>query len=185
MLRLTLTDEQRKEVETLRRDASMTPAERNRVDMVLLSASGWPVPQIAMHHGVCRATVRRLIKAYTAQGAGALRRQPPGPGKDLARREQVTAALGRLLEQERTWTAAQLAEALGEERITLSPRQTRKYLAVMGARWRRTVRSLTHKQNPARVAAAATTLATLKKRVPLAPSNSRSSMRAASAPASQ
>ena len=86
-----------------------------------------------------------------------MRHQPPGPGPDLPWRQRVQAALDRLLAQERTWTAAQLAEALRGHGIALSARQTRRYLRHVAA-WRRTQRVLTHKQDPARVAEAKQTL---------------------------
>jgi hypothetical protein len=107
--------------------------------------------------------------------------QRPGPPPDTARREQVTAALDRLLDQPRTWTAAQLAQALRAHRIGFSTRQTRRYLQGMGAKWRRTVRSLRHKQDPAKVERAKSVLAMLGKGRPRGYSSASSSMSAASA----
>jgi transposase len=185
MLRVTLTPEQAEAVRALRRDGSLAPAERDRVEMVLLSAEGWSPPRIAAHLGYCAATVRTVLRGFPETGVAGLRRRRPGPPQDLARRERVTAALDRLLDQERTWTATQAAEALGAAGIALSARQTRKYLRGMGARWRRTVPTLAHKQDPARVARAERTLATLKKRPPTAASGSATSTSAASAPASR
>jgi hypothetical protein len=95
----------------------------------------------------------------------------------------VTAALDRLLGQDRTWTAAQLAEVLATEGIELSTRQTRKYLKWMDARWRRTVTTLKHKQDPARVDQAERTLATLKKSQPRVAYVWGTSTNATSAPA--
>ena len=82
----------------------------------------------------------------------------------MPRRERVEAALRELLEQERTWTAPQLADALGERGLALSTRQVRRYLTGPGlrARWRRTKRTLDHRADPARVAAAAAELETRK-----------------------
>jgi transposase len=184
MLRVTLSTEQAEAVRALRRDASLSPAERDRVEMVLLSAEGWSPPKIAGHLGYCSATVRTVLVNFPPTGLDGLRRKRPGPPKDLVRRAQVTAVLDRLLEQDRTWTAAQLAEALATEGIELSPRQTRKYLKWMDARWRRTVTTLKHKQEPARVEQAARTLATLKKSPPRAAYVWATSTSAASAPAS-
>jgi transposase len=166
MIRVLLSPEQEEAVRTLRRDRSLSPAERDRVEMVLLSAEGWSPPKIAEHLGYCAATVRTVLVGFPTTGVDGLRRKRPGPPKDLARREQVTVALDRLLGQDRTWTAAQLAEALAGEGIHLSVRQTRKYLKWMDARWRRTVTTLAHKQDPVRVAQAERTLTTLKKRRP-------------------
>ncbi len=185
MIRVSLSPEQAEAVRALRRDESLSPAERDRVEMVLLSAEGWSPPRIAAHLGYCAATVRTVLTGFSETGIDGLRRKRPGPPKDVARRERVTAALDRLLGQERTWTAAQVAAALGEEGIALSARQTRKYLRGMGARWRRTVPTLAHKQDPARVERAERTLATLKKRPPPAASAWGTSTSAASAPASR
>jgi hypothetical protein len=99
---------------------------------------------------------------FGAEGLAAVRRQHPGPAPDLARRAQVTAALERRLAEDRTWTAAQLAQALHEDDIQLSARQLRRYLPRV-AGWRRVARSLHHKQDPARVATAKEELAEFKK----------------------
>jgi transposase len=162
MLRITLNSDQRAAVEALRRDPTLSPAERDRVEMLLLSAAGWPVAQIAAHFGCCLATVRRRLHHFTAEGTTAVRRQHPGPAPDLARRTQVTAALERRLAEDRTWTAAQLADALHDDDIHLSARQWRRDLPRV-AGWRRVARSLHHKQDPVRVAAAKAELAELKR----------------------
>lgn len=185
MINLTLTPEQRDAVQALRHDRTLRPAERDRVEMVLLSAAGWSPPRISRHLGCHPATVRQTLKRFATDGAAALRWRQPGPPKDAARRQQVCGALDRLLDADRTWTAAQLAEALRAEGITLSTRQTRKYLKLLGARWRRTVPTLKHKQDPTRVAQAGRVLANLKKSPPPARSAWRTSTSAASAPASR
>ena len=164
MIRLRLSDPERAAVQALRRDRMLAPIERDRVEMVLLSDTGWPPPQIATHLGYHAVTVRAVLKRFQQAGAASLRRGRPGPPPDMARRAQVTAALDQLLGQDRTWTAAQLATALRDHGITLSTRQTRKYLGRMGARWRRTARTLRHKQDPERVAQATAELAALKKK---------------------
>src|SRR3712207_3225360 len=185
MIRVTLTEPERTAVQALRRDATLRPAERDRVEMVLLSAAGWPVPALAQHLGYCAATVRTVLRQFTPSDLTTLRRRRPGPPKDWARATQVTAALNRRLDEPRTWTARQLAAALPEEGIRLSTRQTRKYLKRLGANWRRTARTLKHKQDPAQVEQAKRKLPHLEKRGPRAGSNSPIWTSAASAPASQ
>ncbi len=172
-------------MQALRRDGSLSPAERDRVEMVCLADAGWGAPAIAAHLGYNPVTVRRLLKRFPDTGAAGLRRKPPGPPPNAARREQVEAALNALLDRDRTWTAAQLAAALAEEcGITLSPRQTRKYLSRIAA-WRRTVRTLRHKQDPATVERAKAVLASLKKKPPPVASGSSTSTSAVSRPASR
>ncbi len=162
MIRVTLTDAERTAMQGLRRDPTLRPAERDRVEIVLRSAAGWTVPAIAQHLGYCAATVRTVLKQFTPSDLTTLRRRP-GPPKDWARAAHVTAALNRRLDEPRTWTARQLAAALQEEGIRLSTRQTRKYLKRLGANWRRTARTLRHKQNPAQVEQAPGKLAHLEK----------------------
>jgi putative transposase len=181
MLRLTLTPDQRAAAQAARRDPTLTPLERDRVEMILLSAAGWHPPAIAEQLDYHAVTVRHALKAYQAQGLAGLWHQRPGPPPDTARREQVTAALDRLLDEPRPWTAAQLAQALRADGIPLSTRQTRRYLQGMGAKWRRTVRSLRHKQDPTRVERAKAQLAMLGKGRRRGSSSASTSMSAASA----
>jgi putative transposase len=163
MLRLHLTSDQRKIVCALRRDATLQPVERDRVEMLLLAAEGWSPPRVAHYLGCHPATVRQVIKRFAAVGTAAVPRRRPGPPPNFGRRQQVTTALQRLLDQPRTWTAAQLAAALRQDGIALSSRQTRKYLKLLDARWQRTATTLKHKQNPERAAQAGRILAHLKK----------------------
>ncbi len=185
MLRLRLTPDEQAAVQALRRDASLSPPARDRVEMVCLADAGWAAPAIAAHVGYNPVTVRRLLRRFPESGVAGLRRRPPGPLPDTARREQVEAALHALLDRDRTWTAAQLAVALGEEfGIALSARQTRKYLGRIAA-WRCTVRTLRLKQNPAKVERAKDVLTSLKKRPGSTASASCISTSVASAPASR
>lgn len=163
MLYVQLTSEGRDAVSALRRDPSLSLSDRDRVEMVLLSEQDWSVPQIASHLGYCQATVRRLFKQFNEEGVGALRHKPPGPPKDTDRTQAVQTALTTLLSLERTWNATQLAHALKEQGIHLSLRQVRRYLRGI-ASWRRTLRTLKHKQDPEKLVHAQKTLATLKKK---------------------
>ncbi len=160
MLRIKFTDEQARQLAVWRRDPSLKPAERDRVEMLALSASGWTVARIAAHLGCSLETVRRLFRRFPTEGWEVVRHEAPGPAADVERRRQVEAALEALLRQERTWTAGQLAEALAQYDIELSTRQVRRYLGGI-ALWRRTKRTLRHKQSPERVARAKGTLALL------------------------
>ncbi len=184
MRRTTLSDEARAALQAARHDSGWSPRERDRVAIVLLSAAGWSPPRIAAHFGCSVKPVRAALDQYAATGLEGLRRRRPGPAPDVARRTAVTTALTALLAQDRTWTAAQLATALGEQDIRLSTRQTRKYLAGLAA-WRRTVRTLAHKQDPVRVARAERQLAVLQKQGARDGSRSAISTAAVSAPASR
>jgi transposase len=179
MRRTTLTDEQRAELQAARHEARLRPYQRDRVEMLLLSAAGWSPPRIASFLACSSKTARQLLDRFASEGMVALRRKRPGPLPTGVRREQITALLRDLLAQDRTWTAGQLTAALGEQGIRLGTRQVRRYLRGMEARYKRTVRTLAHKQDPARVATATQTLGALKKGRKRAASRSPISMNAA------
>lgn len=164
MLHITLTPDDRAALGQLRQHAKTPVVVRARCQMLLLSADGWSPPRIAAHLAYHPHTIRAVLRRFQERGLVGVHPDPPGPPPDTGRRTQVLAALDRLLDQDRTWTAAQLAAALNAQGLALSTRQTRRYLGQLGARWRRTIRTLRHKQDPVKVARAQRTLAALKKR---------------------
>jgi putative transposase len=131
--------------------------------MVLLSAAGWSAPAIARHVGHHPHTVRSALKGFRDRGTAAFHPDKPGPEPDHQRRTVVTAKLTGLLGQERTWTSQQLADALAPD-IHIGRRQTRRYLALLKAGYRRTAQTVGHKQDPAKVARAELVLSSLKKK---------------------
>src|SRR5713226_7667076 len=106
MYRVSFSDSDRQAVQALRHDPTITLAERDRVEMLLLSDAGWSAPRIAAHLGACAKTVRLVVRRFAQAGVASIRRKRPGPPPDTAHRAALTQALTALLEQERTWTAA-------------------------------------------------------------------------------
>ena len=162
MLRTSLTDSQRSELQALRR-TDLPAVTRDRLEMVLMSAAGWSPPKIAEHLGRHPHTVRSALRGFAARGAEALYPDAPGPDPDHNRRATVTGKLSELLGQERTWTARQLADALGPD-IGIGHRQTRRYLALLKAGYRRTAQTVGHKQDSNKVERARRTFDALKKK---------------------
>jgi hypothetical protein len=162
MLRTTLTDAQRAKLQALRR-TDLPAVARDRLEMVLMSAAGWSPPRIADHLGRHPHTVRSALKGFAARGAAAFYPDAPGPDPDHGRRAAVTGRLSDLLAEDRTWTARQLADALGPD-VGIGHRQTRRYLALLKAGYRRTAQTVGHRQDPKKVARAERTLDGLKKK---------------------
>src|SRR5262244_984647 len=106
MIRTTLTEAQRTELQTLRR-TDLPAVARDRLEMVLLSAAGWSPPRIGQHLGRHPHTVRAALKGFAARGTKALYPEKPGPEPDHARRAVVTDQLAQLLGQDRSWTCRQ------------------------------------------------------------------------------
>jgi transposase len=163
MLHTSLSDSQRSELQALRR-TDLSAVSRDRLEMVLMSAAGWSAPKIAGHLSRHPHTVRAAIKGFAARGTAAFYPDAPGPDPDHDRRAQVTRKLSELLGQDRTWTARQLADALGPD-IGIGHRQTRRYLALLKAGYRRTAQTVGHKQDPNEVQRARHTFDSLKKKL--------------------
>lgn len=162
MLRIHLTDSQRSELQALRR-SDLPAVARDRLEMVFLSDAGWSPPRIAGHLGRHPHTVRAALTGFAGRGAKAFYPDAPGPDPDHARRAAVTGKLAELLGQDRTWTARQLADALGPE-VGIGHRQTLRYLAALKAGYRRTAQTVGHKQDPEKVRRAERVLDSVKKK---------------------
>ncbi len=163
MLHIQLDDATRTELQALRQ-TPLLPRSRDRLEMLFLSDAGWSPPRIAAHLGCDAQTVRTTLHGFQRRGRAALFPAPPGPPPDVVRRNTLLDKLRALLGQERTWTGAQLAEALRADGIPLGGRQVRRYLRLLKAGYRRTASTLEHKQNPAKVQHAKGVLGNLKKK---------------------
>jgi transposase len=163
MIHIRLDQSTRDELQDLRR-GDLPARARDRLEMVCLSDTGWPPARIAGHLGYGYRTVLRVLHDFGRRGAAALFPRRRGPAPDTARREQITGLLRDLVGQDRTWTAAQLSEALHARGVAIGPRQVRRYLRHLRAGYRRTASSVRHKQDPARVARAEAVLGNLRAR---------------------
>jgi transposase len=163
MIHIQLDDATRTELQALRR-TDLSPTARDRLEMVLLSDTGWSAPRIAAHLGCHPHTARKALRLFQQHGSAGFARRRPGPPPDQARRDRITGLVAELLGQERTWTSAQLAQALRPHGIDLGTRQVRRYLKLLKAGYRRTASTLKHKQDPAKVERAKAVLGGLKKK---------------------
>src|SRR5262245_46348171 len=161
MIHIQLDDASRAELQSLRRTALAT-AVRDRVEMLFLADAGWSAPRIAAHLGYDPQTVRKILHGWQQHGRAILFPARPGPAPETARRDNILGQLTDLLSQERTWTSAQLAEALRPHGFTLGGRQVRRYLHQLKAGYRRTASTLEHKQEPAKLERAKTVLGNVK-----------------------
>jgi len=160
MIHIQLDPTTRDDLQQMRR-RDLPAKVRDRLEMVLLADAGWAPARIAEHLGYGYRTALNVLNGFRDRGRDALLPRPRGPAPDHARRDQVTGRLRALLGQDRTWTSAQLAEALRDQGVILSPRQVRRYLRGMRSRYRRTATTVKHKQDPAQAARAGAVLGNL------------------------
>jgi transposase len=165
MYRMTLTDEQRRELRARTRQSGLAPSTRDRLEMVRLSDAGWSVPRIARHLGQHEQTVRAWIKAFLSGGFDALPNKPRGGKQSALTAAMLETVRAEVTTGERTWTAAQLADWIAEQHgVRLSADRLRRHLHRAKISWQRTSRTLRHKQDPAEVAERQAVLDDLAKR---------------------
>jgi transposase len=164
MYRVSLTEEQRQQLHRRIRLPHLPARTRERLEMVRLSDTGWSVPRIAVHLQQHEQTVRRWIKTYLSDGFDALADQPH-TGQQSAITPDILAEVRTWLEKgERTWNAVQIAEEVAKRYgLRRSPRQWRQLLRRETLSYKRTRRTLRHKQKPQEVAAKRADLETLEK----------------------
>ena len=153
MYRITLTDEQRRELRGRAHRAGLAPRTRDRLEMVRLSDAGWSVPRIARHRGHHAQTVRTWIKAFLDGGFAALPNKPRGGKESALTAPMLESVRAEVATGTRTWTAAQLADWVAEHHgVRLSADRLRLHLRRARISWQRTSRTLRHKQDPDEVA---------------------------------
>lgn len=169
MYRITLTEEQRRELRARTRQKDLAPSTRDRLEMVRLSDAGWSVPRIARHLGQHEHTVRPWIKAFLAGGFDALRNKPRGGKQSALTPAMLETVRAEVAQGTRTWTAAQLADWIADQHgVRLSADRLRRHLQRARISWQRTSRTLRHKQNPDEVAEREAVLTDLAKKGMLA-----------------
>ncbi len=111
---------------------------RLRAQVLRLSNRGSNMEKIASYTGRSPASIARDFDRWTERGLeGLADGTAPGypPRITEGAREYMEGRLG----EERTWNAAQLAEALGEEfGLAVTPEAVRQHLHSMGYSWKRT-----------------------------------------------
>jgi len=164
MYRVHLNQAEREELQRRTRRRPLAPQTRDRLEMVRLSNAGWSIPKIASHLQAHEQTVRRWIKTFLQAGFEALR-DKPRPGKPSAIGPDILEQVKAWLQQDqRTWSAPQIAQQVQERfGIRRSPAPWRRLLRRERLSYKRTRRTLSHKQKPEEVAKKQADLETLKK----------------------
>ncbi len=165
MYRVTLTDDQRHELQRRTRQPGIAPSTRDRLEMVRLSDAGWNVPKIARHLGAHEQTVRAWIKAFIASGFDGLTNKPRGGDHSEVTPAMLEAARAEVAQGTRTWSAREIADWVSEQHgVRISPGRMRVHLKRAKLSYQRTSRSLRHKQNPEEVAERKEQLEALEKK---------------------
>jgi transposase len=136
---IRLTPEEDDRLREIEQDPLLKPKVRLRAQVLRLSNRGEGVERIAAYTGRSSASVLRDLDRWEERGFEGLA-DGTAPGNPPRITGEARAFMKqRLSEEERTWNASQLAEAV-EERfgVGVSPEAIRQHLLTMGYRWKRT-----------------------------------------------
>lgn len=165
MYRVTLTDEQRQQLNQRAHQPGITPSTRDRLEMLRLADAGWHIPQIAVHLNQHEQTVRYWIKAFLRGSFDALDNKPRGGALSALTPTVLLAVQKEVTTSERTWNADQIAAFIAQRfGIQRSADQVRRKLRQAHMSYKRTRRHLRHKQKPEEVASKKAQLDTLEKK---------------------
>lgn len=164
MYRIRLTEQQQQELHQRAHQPTVAPRTRDRLEMIRLSDKGWSAPKIAVHLNQHKQTVRYWIKAFLQGGFDALSEKPHTGQKSAVTPDILATVRQWLTAGDRTWNARQIAvEVNARYGVLRSRQQWRRLLRRDDLTYKRTRRSLRHKQNPVQVAQKTAELADLKK----------------------
>jgi transposase len=153
MYRVSLTDEKRQELHRRAHEPGVMPRTRDRLEMVRLSDAGFSIPQIAALLQISEKRVRHYIKAFLAHGFDALPDRPHRGQQSALTPEMEEAIRDEMRREVRTWTAAQVADFAAERfGVRLTPDHMARRLKRARIAYKRTGRTLRHKQDPDEVA---------------------------------
>ncbi len=148
--RVRLTAEQRAEWERRWWAPGTTARERERLEILRQSDRDRSVPTIAERLGRHAQTVRRVVKRFLAAGFAALADRPRSgrpPTLTAADLAAVEAHLDAAAQRGETWTTPRLATWLAETRgVRINAEYLGARLRARKFRWKRTKRSVRHKQ---------------------------------------
>ena len=164
MYRVHLTDDQRDELRRRSHAPGIAPRTRDRLEMIRLADQGFSIPRIAAILTISEPRVRHWIKRFLDGGFDALPDQPHLGQRSAVTPEILAALATEIARGQQTWTAAQSVEWIAEHfGVQRTPDHLRRLLRRSRLSYKRTHRTLKHKQDPQAVQAAKETLAALEK----------------------
>lgn len=136
---IRLTEQEDDRLREIEQAPYFKPKVRLRAQVLRLSHRGSNVQAISAYTGRSRASVGRDLDRFEERGFEGLF-DGTAPGNPPRITEEARAFMeGKLSEEERTWNATQLAEALeGSFGIRVTPEAVRQRLISMGYSWKRT-----------------------------------------------
>jgi transposase len=135
---IQLTEKEDRQLREIEQGSHFREKVRLRAQVLRLSNRGMNLSAIASHTGRSRYSIARDLQRFSERGLEGLAdgRAPGNPARITG---EVRDYMRRRLQEERTWNATQLAEAVeGRFSLSVTPEAVRQHLLAMGYSWKRT-----------------------------------------------
>lgn len=133
-----LTSEQDQKLREIDHSPELRPKVRRRAQVLRLSHQGWSVERIHSYSGRSRSSILRDFDRWNEEGfAGLVDGSAPGQSERIT--AEMREHLLERLQEERAWTAGQLADELDSSfGVRVTPEAIRLRLRALGYCWKRT-----------------------------------------------
>jgi transposase len=110
---------------------------RLRASLLRLDREGWSVPRLAVHFARTEQSIHNDLTRFEQRGLRGIA-DAPRPGRPVKLPSAQETMLRVKLEDDRLWTAIQLADILAAEcGLQITAQTVRQHLMAMGYRWKR------------------------------------------------
>jgi transposase len=136
-LQIEISAEDAEQLRVLELSSGVHPKVRLRASVLRLHREGWAVPRLAAYFGRTEQSIHNDLKRFEQHGVLGIA-DAQRAGRPIKLTPQHEAVLRTKLEENRLWSAAQLAEVLREEcRVQFTSQTVRAHLKTLGYSWKR------------------------------------------------
>lgn len=132
-----ISDTEATQLRDLELGAGVHPKVRLRASLLRLHREGWNVPRLAKHFARSEQSVHTDLTRFEQHGLLGLT-EAQRPGRPLKLTPTHEAVIETKLQEERLWTAVQLAEVLSTDfALQVTAQTVRHHLSSLGYSWKR------------------------------------------------
>lgn len=135
---IKLSIEENEKLRVLEQNPHIHPKVRLRAQILRLSHKGMSMQEIGQYVGKSYATVRTTFARWETASYGGLADQIENLGQKALITDAIKTFMEEKLNEERTWTCAQLSEAVSQKhKVKVGPEGIRLRLKEMGYSWKK------------------------------------------------
>ncbi|GGR15770.1 helix-turn-helix domain-containing protein [Deinococcus ruber] len=134
---LVIDDEVALQLQALELGTGVHPKVRLRASILRLHREGWSAPRLAQYFARTEQSIHNDLNRFEQHGLRGIT-DAPRLGRPVKLQAIQEALLIAKIDEDRVWTASQLAEVLEAEfGLHVTPQTVRQHLSSLGYRWKR------------------------------------------------